>query len=124
MGMYINLENIKIDLDSSVRHISKVAAMALSGNLENGLLFSGTDSNPIVIYNDRIDFGPCHNPELAGISGLCGPNFYMEYGKVIYRFGSNLKCSFWTKTIEYDGFLAPSTPDNPQLFALIYPRFA
>ncbi len=119
-----NLQTINIELDSSVKHISKVAAMALSGSIENGLLFVNSNSNKIVIYSDHIDFGMSHNPELNGVYGMFFTNFYMEYGKVIYRFGSNIKCTFVTKTIEYKGIFAPTTPDNCEIYNLIYPRFA
>ena len=116
--------NIKIVLDSSVKHLTKTAAMALSGSLENGLVFTGTDRNLITIYKDRIDFGKSINPELEGIVGNYFPNFYREYGKIVYRFGSGYKYSWFTKTLDYVGIMAPTVPDNPVLFNLIYPRFA
>lgn len=122
--MYIELDKISISLDSSVKHITKVACMALSGTLENGLLLTANPSATIVIYKDRIDFGQCINPELNSVSGLIFPNFYKEYGKIIYRFGSNLKCSFFGNTIDYVGTLAPTSPDNELLYQLIYPRFS
>lgn len=122
--MYINLTNLRIVLDSSVKHVSKVACMAISGSLENGLIIVGTDSNLITIYKDRIDFGRCVNEELEGYSGHIFGNFYKEYGNIVYRFGSNLKCSLFTKTIEYKGIMAPTVPDNEILFKLIYPKFA
>lgn len=123
--MYLDLNDISIVLDSSVRHISRVAAMALSGTIENGLFLANNPKPRITIFKDRIDFGQCMNPELASISGLIFPNFYKEYGTIVYRFGSNFKCSLLSKTIEYVGedFLAPTCPDNPQLFPLIYPKF-
>ena len=84
--------------------------MALSGSLENGLLLTANpDANIIIGISGRLDIIP---------------NFYMEYGNIVYRFGPNLKCSFWGKTIEYTGMLAPTTPDNNDIFQLIYPRFA
>lgn len=98
--------------------------MAISGTLENGILFTGTDMNEIIIYNNRIDFGRCFNPELMNIQGNFFPNFFKEYKNIVYRFGSNYKCSFFTKTIEYVGMMPPTVPDNQQLFNLIYPRFA
>lgn len=122
--MYINLQNIRIILDDSVKHISQKAAMALSGSIENGILFSGTDSNVITIFNDRIDFGPCYSQELQGFSGNFFPNFYIEYGRVVYRFGNNIKCSMFSKTLEYKGLFAPSEPDNSSLYSLIYPKYA
>lgn len=122
--MYINLQNISINLSTGVKHITRTAAMALSGTIENGLCLTATDSNVIIIYNDRIDFGRSYNPEVSNCSGLIFPNFYVEYGRVVYRFGSNLKCSFFSKTIDYVGILAPTVPDNDALFNLIYPKFA
>lgn len=53
-------------------NLTKTAAMAISGSLENGLLFSGTDRNIITIYKDRINFGKSINPDLKGIIGNCG----------------------------------------------------
>ena len=120
----MDIMNINIVLDSSVKHLTKTAAMAISGSLENGLLFSGTDRNLITIYKDRIDFGKSINPELEGIVGNFFPNFYREYGKIVYRFGSGYKCSMFTKTLDYVGIMAPTVPDNTVLFNLIYPRFA
>ena len=76
------------------------------------------------LSKDRIDFGRCSNPEIQGMSGNIAPNFYMEYGNVIYRFGSNLKCGWLSKQIDYVGTMAPTSPDNPEIFNLIYPRFA
>lgn len=122
--MYINLSNIKIVLDPGVKHISKVACMAISGSLENGLLMVGTDSNVITIYKDRIDFGKCLNSDLEAYSGHIFGNYYKEYGNIIYRFGANLKCSLFTKTIDYKGIMAPTEPDNQALYSLIYPKFA
>lgn len=110
-------------LDSSVKHITQVACMAISGTLENGLMLVGTDSNVITIYNDRIDFGRCVNDELEGVSGHIIANFFKEYGNIVYRFGSNLKCSWFSKTIDYSGVLPPTIPDNEMLYRLIYPRF-
>ena len=121
--MYFNINNIRISLDPSVKHITKVACMALSGNIENGILLVGDVPNSIVIYKDRIDFGICHNPEYELVSGLIFPNYYKEYNKIIYRFGTNYKCSFWNKTIDYVGVMPPHIPDNEILFNLIYPRF-
>lgn len=121
--MYIG-NIIDIRLSKEVKHITKTAAMTISGSLENGLLFVGTDKNPITIYKDRVDFGKSINPELEGIVGNFFPNFYREYGNIIYRFGSGYKCSLFTKTLDYVGIMAPSIPDNLHLFNLIYPKFA
>lgn len=97
--------------------------MAISGSLENGLILVGTDSNLITIYKDRIDFGRCMNAELSAYSGHILWNFYKEYGNIIYRFGPNLKCSFFSKTIDYIGIVPPTCPDNYDLYNLIYPKF-
>lgn len=116
--------NINISLDSSVHHITKTAAMALSGNLQTGIAFTYNPSPRIVIYKDRIEFGRCLDATAASASGLIFANFYMEYGNVVYRFGSNLKCSFFNRTIDYVGCFPPTQPDNEELFNMIYPRFA
>ena len=125
-GFYIDLSALRIKLDSSVKHISRTACMALSGSIENGLLLSANPDAEIVIFNNRIEFGKCLHPELAGMSGRLNfiPNFYKEYGNIVYRFGTNLKCSLLGKTIDYAGSFAPTTPDNNDIFQLIYPRFA
>lgn len=122
--MYIDINSLQIRLDSSVKHITKVACMALSGTIENGLMLTCNPNAPIVIFKDRIDFGQCLNPDLSGFSGLIFPNFYKEYNNIVYRFGSNLKCSFWDKSIDYVGIMPPETPDNEQLYHIIYPRFS
>ena len=122
--MYIDLNTLCISLDSSVKHISRTACMALSGTIENGLVLSNNADAKIIIYKDRIDFGRCLNTELDGVSGMVFPNFYKEYESIVYRFGSNMKCSLWSGTLDYVGILAPTKPDNIQLFNLIYPRFA
>ena len=105
----VPIRNINVRLDSS----SVIA---------NGIMLA--QNNDVVIYKDRIDFGRCSNPEIQGMSGNIAPNFYMEYGNVIYRFGSNLKCGWFSKQIDYVGTMAPTSPDNPEVFNLIYPRFA
>ncbi len=120
----MNYNNIRISLDSSVHHITRVAAMALSGNLQTGISLTCNPSANIVIYKDRIDFGRCYDSQAAAGAGLIMTNFYMEYGNIVYRFGSNIKCSFWSKTIDYTGNFPPSQPDNQELFNMIYPRFA
>lgn len=121
--MLINLNNISIVLDASVKHISKTACMALSGVLENGMVLSNNQIVKITIYKDKIDFGLCKNPELSSVSGLIFTNYYKEYGNIVYRFGSNFKCSFFSKTIEYVGAFAPTKPDNQQIYSLLYPKF-
>lgn len=125
-GFYVDLTALRIRLDSSVKHISRTACMHLSSSLENGLLLSANPDAEIVIFNNRIEFGRCLRSELAGTSGRLDyfPNFYMEYGNIVYHFGSNLKCSLLGKTIDYVGSFAPTVPDNNDIFQLIYPRFA
>ena len=113
---------IHVKLDSSVKSISRTAAYHLSSTIANGVMLS--QNNDVIIYKDRIDFGKCNNPELQRVSGNIAPNFYMEYGNVVYRFGSNLKCGWFSKQIDYVGAMAPTSPDNPEIFKLIYPRFA
>lgn len=114
--------SLNICLDSSVKSISRTAACHLSSVIANGIMLA--QNNDVVIYKDRIDFGRCSNPEIQGMSGNIAPNFYMEYGNVIYRFGSNLKCGWFNKQIDYVGTMAPTFPDNPEIFNLIYPHFA
>ena len=122
--MNIDLNNLTIILDPSVKHITKVACMALSGVIENGLVLSENPSANIVIYKDRIDFGRCNNAELLAMSGLIFPNFYKEYESIVYHYGTNLKCSYWGKTLDYVGAFPPTVPDNLQLYNLIYPKFS
>lgn len=113
----------KIQLHSSVNSITRVAAYHLSGSIENGLKLA--NSNQATIYNDHIDFGKCNNPIYKGQrSGNIAPNFFVEFGKVVYRFGGNLKCGMLNKQIDFCGFLPPTCPDNESIFNLIYPRFA
>ena len=122
--MYIDLNNIQIRLDSSVKHISKIACMTLSGAIEDELDLAYIAFPIITIYKDRIDFGKCLNSDLEGMVGFLGiPNFYMEYGNVIYRFDSGYSYSIWSKKIDYSGIFAPTVPDNVQLFNLIYPQY-
>ena len=115
-----NLLNVK--LDSSVKSISRIAAYHLSSVIGSGIILS--QNNDVIIYKDRIDFGKCLNPEFQGVSGNIAYNFYIEYGNVIYRFGSNLKCGWVRKQLDYVGAMAPTSPDNIEIFNLIYPRFA
>lgn len=118
----VPMRNINVRLDNSVKSISRTAAYHLSSVITNGIMLS--QNNDVIIYKDRIDFGRCINPEIQGMSGNIAPNFYMEYGNIIYRFGSNLKCGRFSKQIDYVGTMAPTSPDNPEIFNLIYPRFA
>lgn len=117
-----NSNNINIRLDDSVKSISRTAACHISSVIANGIILS--QNNDVVIYKDRVDFGKCNNPECQGMSGNILTNYYIEYGNVIYRFGSNLKCGWFNKRIEYVGNMTPSSPDNPEIFNLIYPRFS
>ena len=121
--MYIDFNDIVIELDASVRHIISAACMHLSSILENGIVLADNPTPYIKIGKDKIDFGKSYNPDLMEMSGLIFPNFYKEYGNIVYRYGSNLKCSFWNKTLDYVGLMPPSVPDNIQLYNLIYPRF-
>ena len=50
--MYIDLNNIQIRLDSSVKHISKIACMTLSGAIENGLVLADNAFPIITIYKE------------------------------------------------------------------------
>ena len=114
---------INIKLDCSVKSISRTAAYHLSSIIANGIMLS--QNNNVIIYKDHIDFGRCNNIEYQGITGNIFSNFYMEYGSVIYRFGSNLKCGWLNKQIDYSGTVKiPTSPDNPEIFNLIYPRFS
>lgn len=121
--MYIDFNDIVIELDASVRHITSAACMHLSSILEYGIVLADNPTPYIKIGKDKIDFGKSYNPDLMEMSGLIFPNFYKEYGNIVYRYGSNLKCSFWNKTLDYVGLMPPSVPDNIQLYNLIYPRF-
>ena len=78
----------------------------------------------ITIYKDRINFGKCLNPELEGFTGNVFFRFFLEYGEIVYHFPDSLKYGVFTKRIDYIGEFAPDTPDNVQLFNLIYPKFA
>lgn len=122
--MLINFENIHIQLSSNVKHITEVACMTLSGAIENGIILSGNAFPFITIYKDRIDFGKSQNAELEGMVGFLGlPNFYMEYGSILYRFDSGYSYSVWSKKLDYTGLFAPIEPDNIQIFNLLYPKF-
>lgn len=114
--------SLNIRLDSSVRSISRTAAYHLSSVIANGVMLS--QNNDVTIYKDRIDFGRSNDPAVQGMSGNIAPNFYVEYGHVIYRFGPNLKCGWLSKQIDYVGTMAPTFPDNPEIFNLIYPNIA
>lgn len=87
--------SVNIHLDSSVKSITRTAAYHLSSAIQNGMLIS--NNNDITIYKNRIDFGKCTNPNFQGKTGMVAPNFYIEYGNVMYYFGNNLKCGWLHK---------------------------
>ncbi len=133
---------MNIRLDSSVRHLSKIAAYHLSGTLQNGVMFTGSKES--VIYSDRVEFGRCDpyhermvqeiKRNYVGFPGVPGniasyyfyeKGFFSGSGRVIYRFGHFFKYDEWTKSLDYDGgFANPEEPDNKEIFAQLYPRFA
>lgn len=115
---------MNIRLDSSVQHITKTACMVFSGTIQNGLMLTNNINANIVIYKDRIEFGKCYHPDLEYVTGLIFPNFYKEYGNIVYRFGTGFKCSVWNKTLDYVGVFPPTEPDNSEIFRLIYPKFS
>lgn len=119
-----NAYGIDIQLDSSVKSLSRVAAMCISGTIQNGIFLTQNESPRIRIYKNKITFGKCYNPMYQGISGNIAPNFFLEYGNLVYYFSDSYKCSFWDKQLDYKGAFAPSVPDNEQIFNLIYPKFA
>lgn len=120
---------INISLDASVNNLTRVAAMHLSGSIINGITISMNCSN-IIIYKNKVSFGKCHNPLLQNISGNVtnpyypGPNFYMEYGNLAYYYDNAFKCSFWSKTLDYQGFCPPQEPDDINIYNLLYPKFS
>lgn len=61
-GFYLN--SINIQLDSSVKSITAVAAMCLSGSIENGIIIAQNENPNITIYKNKIEFGKCYNPML------------------------------------------------------------
>lgn len=116
-----------IELDSSVKSITMTAAMCISGVIHNGLYLSQNYNPHIKIYKDKIEFGKCLNPSYNGITGNIDPyfpNFYIEFGNLVYYFNNAYKCSFFTKQLDYVGLMAPTVPDNVDIFNQIYPRFA
>lgn len=114
--------SLNIQLDNSVKSITRKAAYHLSGVISGGMNLA--QNNTAVIYKDRIDFGECTIPQNRDMSGHIIANYYMEYGHVVYRFGSNLKYRWMNNSIDYVGIFAPFMPDNKKIFALIYPRFS
>ena len=121
-GTYV--QSINIQLDSSVKSITKVAAMCLSGAIANGIVLTKQTNPNIIIFKNKIEFGKCVNPELQGMSGMVFPCFYIEYGNLVYYFNDAYKYSLWGKKLYYKGLFVPSKPDDPVIFELIYPKFA
>ena len=121
-GFFLN--SLNIQLDSSVKSITKVAAMCLSGSIENGIFIAQNRNPNIVIYKNRIEFGKCYNPQFQGYSGTIMPNFFLEFGNLVYYFDRAYKHSFLSKKLDYQGIFAPSIPDNEEIFNMIYPKFA
>ena len=124
MNEGFSIYSIDIQLDSSVKSLTKVAAMCLSGAIENGILITQNENPIIKIYKNKIEFGKCYNLKLQDFSGNLITNYYLEYGNLVYYFDSAYKHSFWTKQLDYQGIFAPSVPDNIDIFNMIYPRFA
>lgn len=121
-GFYI--QSIDIQLDTSVKSLTKVAAMCLSGAIANGIVLAQNKNPSIKIYKNKIEFGRCYNPELMELSGNIMTNYFLEFGNLIYYYNDTFKCSFWDKKLDYQGFFAPTEPDNIYIFNLIYPKFS
>lgn len=64
-GFY--LQTINIQLDSSVKSITKVAAMCLSGAIANGIVLAQNENPNIKICKDRIEFGKCYTPVFRSV---------------------------------------------------------
>ena len=60
-GFYI--QSIDIKLDETVRSLTKIAAMYLSGSIANGIVLAQNENPNIKIYKNKIEFGKCYNPE-------------------------------------------------------------
>ncbi len=121
-GFYI--QSIDIQLDMSVKSLTKIAAMCLSGTIANGIVLAQNENPNIRIWKNKIEFGKCYNPELAGLSGNIMPNYYLEFGNLVYYYDDSFKCSLWDKQLDYKGFFTPTEPDNMYIFNMIYPKFA
>lgn len=128
-GFYI--DSLDILLDSSVKHITSVAAMCLSGSIENGIVLAQNKNPKIKIYKNKIEFGKCYNPILQGFSGCIyhhipyfGPNFYIEFDNLVYYYDTAYKYSLLSKKLDYKGIFAPSVPDNAAIYNMIYPKFS
>ena len=121
-GVYI--QSIDIQLDFSVKSITRVAAMCLSGTIANGIVLTQNENPCIKIYKNKIEFGKCYNPELMALSGNIMSNYFLEFGNLVYYYDDSFKCSFLNKQLDYQGFFAPTEPDNMYIFNLIYPKFS
>ena len=117
------IQSINIQLDLSVKSISKIAAMCLSGSIANGIVLAQNENPNIKIFKNKIEFGECYNAEYYGISGKIFPNYYIEYGNLIYYYDDSFKCSLLDKKLDYKGFFAVTEPDNIYIFNLIYPKY-
>lgn len=121
LGLRTINDVFNIELDSSIKSITKVAAYHLSSVIANGISLS--KSNMIRIHKNKVVFSN-NNPQLRNLSGQIAPNFYVEYSNIVYYFGKNLKCPLFSKTLDYIGAYPPTAPDNEYIFKLIYPRFS
>ena len=74
-GFYI--QSIDIKLDETVRSLTKIAAMYLSGSIANGIVLAQNENPNIKIYKNKIEFGKCYNPEFLGFSGNIMTNYFM-----------------------------------------------
>lgn len=122
--MFMNIQSLNIQLDSSVKSITKVAAMCLSGAIANGIVLAQNENPNIKIYKNKIEFGRCYNPELIELSGNIIPNYFLEFGNLTYYYDDSFKCSLLKKQLDYKGFFTPTEPDNVYIFNMIYPKFA
>ena len=121
-GFYI--QSIDIKLDETVRSLTKIAAMYLSGSIANGIVLAQNENPNIKIYKNKIEFGKCYNPEFLGFSGNIMTNYFMEFGNLVYYYDDSFKCSIWNKQLDYKGFFAQTEPDNEYIFNMIYPKLA
>ena len=101
-----------------------LAVRCIYDTIQNGLYVTPDECTNIKIYKNKIEFGKCYNPMYQGVSGNIFPNFFLEFGNLVYYFNDSYKCSMFNKQLDYKGAFAPSVPDNEQIFNMIYPRFA
>lgn len=120
----MNIQSLNIQLDPSIKSISRVAAMCLSGAIANGIVLAQNENPNIKIYKNKIEFGRCYNPELIELSGNIIPNYFLEFGNLTYYYDDSFKCSLLKKQLDYKGFFTPTEPDNVYIFNMIYPKFA